>query len=446
LLGDDTGFTCLSIDSRTVNEGDVYLALKGERFDGHEFIVDALRKGCAGVIGEQDLASVSQYIEDEGMTAKQISYLQVNDTDKALASIASLNRQRFCGKLVGLTGSAGKTSTKNMLKAVLSEYGKTAATKGNFNNEVGVPLTLLDINAEHQFSVVEMGARAKGDIAYLSNMARPDVAMVLNAGSAHIEVFGDYEAIVEGKGEIYDSLSADGVGIINFDDPAYMTWLERLGGRQSLSFSQESENADVFASDVECEAEGSCFTLNYHEESVRVGLPVPGLHQIQNALAAATAAIAVGCDLEGVAKGLAKVESTEGRMNTAFINDITLLDDSYNANPASMKAALNVLSMQAGYRIAVLGEMAELGAHAHDAHIDVATYALELGIEEFCLIGQYAKQMSESIGENALVFEDKALLAEHLVKDQHKNKIVMIKGSRSAAMDEVVNLIKRRVH
>ncbi len=442
LSGSACVFDHLVTDSRTAEKGAVYLALKGETFDGHQFIAAAVNNGCVGVIGEQAPEDVKLLASGKA----SYSYLQVNDTKQALASIALLNRKKFKGKLIALTGSAGKTSTKNMLSSILAEHGATAATQGNFNNEIGVPLTLLDIKAEHQFSVVEMGARKQGDIAYLSHIALPDVALVLNAGSAHIEIFGDYETIVATKGEIYDSLNAKGIGVLNFDDPAYLTWLERLGGRQKLSFSMESENADVFATDIDCKADGSFFSLNYCGERVAVSVPVPGLHQIQNALAAAASAIAVACPLEAIAKGLAKVASSEGRMNFTDFAGIKMLDDSYNANPVSMKAALDVLAMQPGYRIAVLGEMAELGPYANEAHIDLANYAAETGIEQVCLIGPYAGVMSEVIGEHARVFTSKDILVAHVVDDSHEDKIVMIKGSRSAAMDEVVNLIKSRVH
>jgi UDP-N-acetylmuramoyl-tripeptide--D-alanyl-D-alanine ligase len=437
LYGVDVSFNQLSTDTRSVSEGDVYLALKGDKFDGHDFIESAVAQGCAGVVGERDFAD---------LTCNVASYLKVDNTEEALASLAKINRKKFKGKLIGLTGSAGKTSTKNMLSTILSEFGETLATKGNFNNEIGVPLTLLNISAAHDYSVVEMGARNKGDIAYLSDIALPDIAMVLNAGSAHIEIFGSYEAIVETKGEIYDSLSADGIGVLNFDDPAFETWRERLGDRQGLSFSSESENADVFATDIKCKSDGSSFTLNYGEESLHVDLPMPGLHQVQNALAAATSAIAAGCDLPGIVKGLEKVASSEGRMTVSKLGGMSVLDDTYNANPVSMKAALNVLAMQEGYRIAVLGEMAELGPYASDAHMDVALHLAETGIEEVCLIGPFAQLMSEYIGERATVFDCKRSLAEHLLNSQKENKVIMIKGSRSAAMDEIVSLIKRRVH
>ena len=437
LYGEDLSFRCLSIDSRAICEGDVYLALKGTQFDGHDFINDALAKGCVGVIGDK---------EPESFGGRSMSYLQVTDTKQALSAVASYNRKQFSGKLIGLTGSAGKTSTKNMLRTILSEFGETTATDGNFNNEIGVPLTLLNIGFEDRFAVVEMGARKHGDIAYLSKIVQPDVALVLNAGSAHIEIFGSYEAIVETKGEIYDSLGAKGIGVLNFDDPAFMAWKERLGNKRSISFSSESKNADVFATEIKCEFDGSSFALNYLKDCFPVQLPVPGVHQVQNALAAAAAAIAVGCDLEGIVRGLEKVGSSEGRMQTTRVGDISILDDSYNANPVSMKAALDVLVMQGGYRVAVLGEMAELGAYSTEAHMDIASYLAESQIEEVCLTGPFAQIMCEEIGDRAQAFETKASLADHLVSSAKENMVVMVKGSRSAAMEEIVNLIKRRVH
>lgn len=436
LKGKDHSCRSISIDTRSLSKGDVYLAIKGEHFDGHAFVEDAVQKGCGGLIVEQCADEVNP----------SVSTLIVDDTVEALNALALWNRQQFKGGLVGLTGSSGKTSTKNMLAAILSEKASTSATKGNFNNEIGVPLTLLDIAKEDQFAVVEMGARKPGDIAYLSEIARPDIAVVLNAGQAHIEIFGSYDAIVSTKGEIYDGLGADGIGLINLDDPAHPVWMNKLRGKQVLSFSSQNAQADVYASALKCDAQGSCFNLSYEGASVKVSLPMPGLHHVQNSLAAAAAAIALGLSLEEIAHGLAAVKSSQGRMDRIELAGLSLLDDSYNANPASVKAALNVLAMQDGYRIAVLGEMAELGREAEALHVDVAAHARDCNIERVLLLGPYAPQMAECIGGRSEVFQTKDALVESIFANEHQDKIILVKGSRSAAMDEVVTMLKRRAH
>jgi UDP-N-acetylmuramoyl-tripeptide--D-alanyl-D-alanine ligase len=436
LKGEDSYFSSISIDTRSLKPGDVYLAIKGEHFDGHAFVDSAIETGCKGLIVEQGAVEASPAVPT----------LFVKDTVEALNTLALWNRQQFKGGLVGLTGSSGKTSTKNILSAILSEKASTSATKGNFNNEIGVPLTLLEIAKEDHFAVVEMGARKPGDIAYLSDIVRPDVALVLNAGQAHIEIFGSYESIVATKGEIYDALSADGVGVINLDDPAHLVWLEKLSGKRVLSFSSKGSQADVYASALNCDAQGSRFDLNYKGEKIKVFLPMPGLHHVQNGLAASAAAIALGLSLEEIAHGLEKVTSSEGRMDRIELAGLSLLDDSYNANPASVKAALDVLAMQPGYRIAVLGEMAELGQHAEALHLGVAAHVRDSGIENVLLLGPYAQQMAESIGARAQFFVSKDALVESIFSNEHQDKIILVKGSRSAAMDEVVTMLKRRAH
>jgi len=444
LSGEELSFGSISIDTRTINEGDLFIAIKGESFDGHHYIKQAINAGCCAlVINDSVKLNAANTVRVEQKKSKP--YLYVNDTQKALGEVASLNRQSFSGTVFGITGSSGKTSTKNMLAAILNEKGKTCATEGNFNNEIGVPLTLLNIDASHSYAVIEMGARSKGDICYLANFVRPDVAILLNAGSSHIDIFGSYQHIVEAKGEIFESLSDEGVAIINVDDPAIAKWEKLTEGKRTLSFSLADINADVYASETSCEVNGSVFNLNYAGEVQKINLPIPGEHNVLNSLAATAAALAIGFELQNIANGLAKLKPTSGRLNTTCLQqNISVIDDSYNANPASVKASLDVLALRNGLKVAVLGEMGELGKHALDLHLEVAEYGSRTSIEQFLLIGPHAEDMALKLDGRGKTFSSKQEIFDHLCAELTGEETILVKGSRSAGMDEIVNLLKGR--
>jgi len=443
LRGESVDFSKVSIDTRTLKEGDLFIAIKGESFDGHQFISKALQSGCCAVVLNSAIAANNSDAFGQNSTE---SVLIVEDTQAALAGVAELNRDAFQGPVIGLTGSSGKTSTKNMLSAILSESGETCATQGNFNNEIGVPLTLLNIEKKHDYAVVEMGARAPGDIRYLADFVKPDVAILLNAGFAHIDIFGSYDQIVATKGEIFDCLEDTGVGIINLDDPAFDVWISSLEGKKVISFSVVSSNADVYASDINCGREYSEYQLHYQGEVEVITLPVPGEHNISNSLAAAAAALSVGINLHQIGKGLSKLESVSGRLKMIRISpNLALIDDSYNANPASMKASLDVLCLQNGHKVAVLGEMAELGDYSRSQHLELAEYAKNTSVDSFYLIGPHAEEMASHIGNRAICAESKQGILDSLIESGSAEEIVLIKGSRSARMDELVDMIQRRV-
>jgi len=438
ICGSDVSFSCVSTDTRTLKPGDLYVALKGENFNGYNYIDQAMQAGCcAAVVNRCEAVNESSIPER--------SLLLVSDTMKALGDVASLNREAMTGPVIGLTGSSGKTSTKNMIALILSEEGKTCSTEGNFNNEIGVPLTLLKIDEKHDFAVVEMGARSPGDIRYLSEFVQPDVAILLNAGVAHIDIFGSYENIVETKSEIFDALKPDGIAIINADDPAVNLWLDKLGDKHKLSFSVQDDKADIYASEIYCEADSSSFNLNYKDLSLAITLPVPGLHNVSNCLAAAAAAIAVGIDPDSILKGLTKLKSTEGRLHiNKLTQNLTLIDDSYNANPASMKASLDVLSLRPGFRVAVLGEMAELGELSQTLHVELAKYAAKTSVDKFYFIGRYAEEMSACVANRSVVSNNQQDIANLLFESLEKEESVLVKASRSACLDELVEMIKER--
>lgn len=456
LKGKDIDFDSVAIDTRTINKGDLFIALKGDRFDGHQFIDQAISKGCSSLVVTND--SVFEDQIDKKRIKADISCLYVEDSLRALGECARINRENFSGAVVGLTGSTGKTSTKNMLESIFLEKGATCATQGNFNNEVGVPLTLLGINEQHKYAVVEMGARKIGDIEYLANLVQADVAILLNAGNAHIEIFGSQENIVRAKGEIFTELKEGASAVVNFDDLAKEAWLSTLIDKRVLTFSVSNQDADVFASEIMCTESACNFVLNHNGSQEPVSLPVPGRHSIANSLAAAAAAILLDFDMTTIASGLKKLNSASGRlMSIACSERLVVIDDSYNANPASMKAAVDVLSLRAGFKVAVLAEMAELGDFSKKFHLDLAQYVAESNIDRVYLIGRFADEMALIIGDKAIAMNTKSEILESLANQDHVfdlsenyNELVttsvLVKGSRSTAMDELVSMIIKRAH
>ncbi|MDX1451181.1 MAG: UDP-N-acetylmuramoyl-tripeptide--D-alanyl-D-alanine ligase, partial [Oleiphilaceae bacterium] len=372
--------------------------------------------------------------------------LVVANTLTTLGQLGAMNRANFKGTEYGITGSAGKTTCKGLLHEIVSLSAETAATAGNFNNEIGVPLTLLALREDQRFAVIEMGARKKGDIAYLMELVRPDVAILLNAGSAHIDIFGSYENIVATKGEIFAGLAPEGCGVVNLDDPAANEWLRMLGSRKHLCFSMQPGKADVWSEDIDYFPDRVRFTLCTREQSRQVEVRIPGIAGVANSLAAATAALAVGLDFYNIINGLQNFEPGSGRLQSTQLGQGTLvIDDSYNANPASMKAALDVLAIYEQRRIAVLGEMAELGAHAHQAHMAVAEQASRLGLDAVLLQGPFAEDMAQVIGESAVVVTDKDGLWAALTPLLRGDEVVLVKGSRCAGLDSLVAQMKEEL-
>jgi UDP-N-acetylmuramoyl-tripeptide--D-alanyl-D-alanine ligase len=435
LIGDDVEFSSISIDSREVKSGDLYLAISGASFDGNDYAQQAVENGAsAAVISKEQHLSVPM--------------LTVSDTQRALAEVAGHCRNHFQGEVLAITGSSGKTTTRKMLAAIMSTQGQVCSTKGNQNNEIGVPLTLLNLTNKHKSAVIEVGARKIGDISYLGKYIRPSVAILLNAGEAHIGEFGGYDNIVKAKGEIYQTLIDGGIGIVNADDPAAPIWLESLAGNRVFRYGMKPDSSlDVTAFEVEQSGTGLDFTLSIKGETRSVKLAAPGLHNLSNALAAASAAHAVGVGIEDVSRGLTLFEPESGRQSLVSLTpNLTVLDDSYNANPSSMKAALNVLALQDGMRVAVLGEMGELGDLALAMHLEIADYAAASEIENIWLIGAYADAMAEHIGSKAKVFTSKSAIAESLAQMPEQPVCVLLKASRFVALEEVIDILKRGLH
>ncbi len=364
----------------------------------------------------------------------------VPDTTEALGQIALVNRERFAGPAIAITGSSGKTTVKEMTAAILSRCGPTLATRGNLNNHIGVPLTLLGLAPEHRYAVIEMGASAAGEIASYCRWARPDVALVNNIGAAHLAGFGSLEGTARAKGEIYRGLGEGGVAVVNLDEPFAGGWLDALGETVRISYGVAAERADVRARDIRMDEDGCChFVLDLKGETVAVSLPLPGRHNVHNALAAAACALAVGAPMARIGEGLAQVSTVGGRMRVCTgAGGARLIDDSYNANPGSVRAAIDTLARFDGRRVLVLGDMGELGASEAELHREVGEYARQQGIDELWAVGRLSAYACVGFAGAARHFEDRNSLAVALRPLLEPTVTVLVKGSRSAGMEAVV--------
>lgn len=427
--GANVPFQFVSTDTRTLQPGDLYVALVGARLDGHEYVQQAIEKGaCAVVISKSmDL---------------NVPFLQVADTTEALGRLALFNRQKFNRDVVAVTGSSGKTTVKGMLATLLRQQNEVLVTRGNLNNHIGAPLTLLRLNHTYDYAVVELGASAEGEIAYTSNLVKPTVSVITNAGDAHLEGFGDLDTIVRTKGEIIDALDEKGTAVLNADSPHFNTWKARAGDRRVISFG-ENDQADVRASDIAIDDTGCCeFKITIGDDSETVHLKVMGQHNVYNALASAAACHALNMSLHNIVSGLQAFEGVAGRLiEKPGLNGSIVIDDSYNANPASVRAAMDVLSSRSGHSIFVLGDMAELGVETQLAHAEMGAYAREVNIDEFFALGEFSRGAADAFGDNAHWFATHDNLVRFLKHKLKKDVTVLVKGSRSAHMDRVVNEI-----
>jgi len=427
LNGSDARFDSVSIDARQVQPGGLFVALPGSRVDGHDFVAQARAAGAAAALVERPLAD-------------PLPQLVVRDCELALGQLGALNRAAFKGPLVAITGSSGKTTVKEMLAAILRECGAVLATRGNLNNELGVPLTLLELAPQHRYAVVEMGAAAIGDIAYSMRLARPSVSVLTNAGVAHIGRFGSEQAIAEAKGEILAGLDSDGQGVINLDSPWFENWYQTLGERKAWVFSLANPTAELRAEHIRADQRGCPgFALVTPVGTIAVQLNLLGRHNVANALAAAGAALALQVPLPAIASGLGALQPVAGRgRSLPGRNGALVIDDSYNANPASVRAAIDVLASLDGRRVLVLGDMGELGALEQQAHRDIGSYARAQGLDGLYVTGPLSALAAAKFGEGGKAFADRGALAAALETELDPATRVLVKGSRSAGMEEVV--------
>ncbi len=427
LLGADARFDGVSIDSRAIAAGQLFVALIGPRFDGHDYLNQVAAKGAVAALVEREVANSA------------IPQLLVANARVALGQLGALNRAAYTHPVVAITGSSGKTTVKEMLASILRTRGPVHATRGNLNNDLGVPLTLLELAPQHTAAVIELGASRLGEIAYTVAMTRPHVAVLNNAGTAHVGEFGGPEKIVEAKGEIIEGLQADGIAVLNRDDKAFAIWQARAGARRVLSFALSNSAADFHASDMSLDARGCpAFTLHAPDGSERVQLSLLGTHNIANALAAAAAAHALGVSLFGIATGLGAVQPVKGRTVAQLArNGMRVIDDTYNANPTSMCAAIDILAGFSGRTVLVLGDIGELGDWAQQGHHDVGAYAAGK-VSTLYAVGPLMAHAVQAFGPQARHFATQAELIAALGAEQDPNTTILIKGSRSAAMENIV--------
>lgn len=419
----------VSTDTRTLTAGALFIALRGPRFDGHEYVTEAAARGAVAVLVEHAVDS-------------PLPQIVVRDTRLALGRLAAAWRLHCNTPLVAITGSNGKTTVKEMCRAIFARTGKVLATEGNLNNDIGVPLTLLRLTPQHSYAVIEMGANHSGEIAYLSDLAQPDAAVITNAGPAHLAGFGSVEGVARAKGEIYRGLRDNGVAVINADDAYADLWRSMAGTQRQLCFGMAPEAA--VTARWQAEAAGSRLWLQTPAGETELLLPLPGRHNVMNALAATALALALDVDLAAVRSGLEGMQGVAGRLAVGTAcNGAQLIDDSYNANPASMRAAIDVLAACPAPRILVVGDMGELGEGAAQLHREVGVYARAAGIESLYATGPLSMATVEGFGEGGRHFTDCNVLVKALRQAMSAETTVLVKGSRSARMERVVEALQQ---
>jgi UDP-N-acetylmuramoyl-tripeptide--D-alanyl-D-alanine ligase len=435
MQGADASFTRLISDTRQVQVGDCFVALSGDRFDGHDYLAEAAQRGAVGAL-------VSRRVD------VSLTQVVVDDSLQGLQDYARSWRSGFSLPVIGVTGSNGKTTTKQLLAAVVAARGAVLATQGNLNNHIGVPLTLARLRSEHAVAVIEMGANHAGEIAQLAALAQPKIGVVTQAGDAHLEGFGSREGVARAKGELFAALGAEGTAVINADDVYAGLWGELAGPARCLRFGLNA-SADVRADQVRSQRfddgrNGMTFRLHLPDGEADVRLPLPGAHNVLNALAAAACGHVLGLSPAQIAAGLERVEAASGRVvwkRTA--RGVSVIDDSYNANPTSLAAGLQLLASLPGQRWAVLGAMAELGPTAPELHEQAGHLAHELGIDRLYVVGQYAQQYAKGYAQQARIAGNTEQLAAMLCSDiaalsAPDTLTLLIKGSRSARMETIV--------
>ncbi|WP_018983240.1 UDP-N-acetylmuramoyl-tripeptide--D-alanyl-D-alanine ligase [Salinimonas chungwhensis] len=425
----------VSTDTRTLQQGDLFVALTGPTFNGHAFIEQALAGGASAIIASEIISTT-------------LPVIYVEDTRLALGALGRAVKQEVNVKTVAITGSSGKTTVKEMTSAILARRGNVLATAGNFNNDIGVPLTLLRLQHDHDFAVMELGANHLGEIAYTTELVKPDVATIVNAAASHLEGFGSLFGVARAKSEIFQGLDASGVALVNADSQFTDFWLGKLKQQKTLTFAADQKHeADYTAEEVILGLDGCAeFVMVTPVGRINIQLSVPGLHNVGNALAAAALSIQVGATLDNVQDGLREMTQVKGRLNVKQLSgQVRLLDDTYNANVASVNAAIDTLSSFSGLRVLVLGDMAELGEKARYYHEKVGEYARQKGIDHLFSLGvlsQHASAVYQELGGHFTDVENLLTALETLGSAEQRDISILVKGSRSAKMENVVKAIE----
>ena len=429
LIGDNVEIAAASIDTRAIKPGQLYVAIKGHNFDGNDFVAQAEQAGAVAAI-------VHQGVEPT------VPHIVVGDTRLALAELAGTWRKKVPVSVVGITGSNGKTTVKEMVAAILAINGNTLFTQGNLNNDIGVPLTLLRLNGQHRYAVIEMGANHPGEIEYTSRYAQADVVMITNVGPAHIEGFGSVDGVAKAKGEIIQTLKQEGVAVLNRDDVYFDYWTSVAGARKITSFGFD-EDASVTAHSISTEivdnAFATAFDLVSDAGGTNIKLKLAGRHNVVNALAAAAACLALGIDLQQIKQGLESVTPVTGRLQPLLsrLGNI-VIDDTYNANSASLKAALDVLANCPGQRWLVLGAFGELGVESPKMHEDIGELIKAGGVERLLATGADALYAVNAFGQGGRFFDSQDELISVLKQELKGDEAILVKGSRAQRMENVV--------
>ncbi len=430
------------IDSRAISPGALFLALQGTRVDGHDFVEEAITRGAAAVVVSRHTSP--QWLQKTGLgwqaLAPQCFVIEVEDTLTALQRMAAWHRLRFDIPLIGVTGSNGKTTTKDMIAAILSRSGGVCATAGNLNNHIGLPLSLLGLTASHRVAVIEIGISRPGEMKTLCEIARPTIGLVTNIGPAHLEFLGDLEGVAREKKQLFDGVSTR---IVNLDDP-YMSPMATQQAR-AWTYSQQGP-ADVAATHIRPHTRHTAFRLAIQgQDCGEVALATFGRHQVSNALAATSAALSVGTTISDIIEGLAQYQPSAMRMQTIHAKGFHVLLDAYNANPDSMKAAITALCNQPGRKLALLGDMLELGIHALDLHREVGRFVAACGVNRLIAVGQWASAMVEGAQEGGLhesaAYPEPTAAQDALQRMLQPDDWLLIKGSRGLKMETVLPVL-----
>ena len=429
LHGENRSFSNISINTRTIKAGEVYIALKGEQFDGHSFIIDAQVKGAVGVISERE-------------PEHDFPTIVVKDTKAALMQLAAYKRQQFKGKVLTVTGSFGKTTVRALCEEIFHQAGPTLASQGSFNNDIGMPLTMWQLHEGIEYYIQELGANHMGELAHLTSILKPDVAAITAIGAVHIEGFGSIENIAQAKSEIYSGLNNKGIAIVNADDnfSAYLT--EQAGSNKILTFGIEQE-ADVMAKTITVLADARVsFRLVTPTGEAAITLSLLGRHNVFNALVAASMAVAAGVPIDLIKKGLERAKPVGKRLNIIEMSDhLRLINDSYNASPQTVTAAVEVMQLFDSRHVAVLGDMSELGPEEQQIHTQVGLELKQAGVDALYGFGPLMQYAAKAFGEGAMHFNDKESLLLALQQEMQPNTTILVKGSNSQRVWEVIDAL-----
>lgn len=429
-----TQFESVTTDSREVQPASLFVALVGERHNGHDYCQQALSSGATGLL-------ISQELDFE--VPDNIVLIKVDNTLWAYGQVAALYRARFKIPMVGITGSCGKSTVKQMLGSIVSQVAESLISPNSYNNEIGLPKTLLMLEPKHKYAVLEMGARKTGDIKYLMELVNPSVSMVNNAAPVHIETFGSIDNVAATKGEIYRYLQPNGTAVVNVDDQYAPFWLSSLNSQNVVTFGLECA-ADVTCAYYVEEHHQIRFELVTDIGTLDVNLPMIGKHNVMNALAATALARALDIGLDAIKAGLESVATVDRRLQLKDgVNGSRVIDDSYNANPTAMRSAIDVLARQAQRKILVLADMLELGDLAAEQHDEIGSYARARGVDLVMACGDLARHTVNAFGEQARFFNDKKSLIAELKGLLDANTVVLVKASNGMQMDEVVQAIAK---